>query len=133
MNNEIFLCRSVTSDVPECRWVVSLSSGETIFEDRKQGLIPAWERLANYVAQNNLKITRMRLQLGNLEVSLPSHAEGYVQKKKVMSTGAWSKEQYCVGHIEGNLARINYVAADRSSETLIEKDPGPPYTIYNRN
>lgn len=132
MNDEIFLCKSVTEDVPSCRWVVSLSNGETIFEDRKSGLVPAWERLAHYVEQKNLTITRMRLQLGHLEVTLPSHAEGYVQKKKVMSTGSWSKEQYCVGHIEGKLARINYVASDRSSETLIEADPGPPYTIYNR-
>lgn len=129
---EIHLCRKVGEYVPDCRWVVSLSNGETIFEDRTPNLEPAWERLANYVKQNDLAITKMRVQLGPLEVSLPAHAFGYVQKKKVAATSSWSKEYYCIGHVEKNgKALIHYIASDRSSRSEIEDDPGPPWTIYD--
>ena len=129
---EVYLARKVTAHVPDSRWVVSLSNGETIFEDRTPHLEPAWARLADYVKQNKLAITKMRVQLGPLEVSLPSHAFGYVQKKKVAATSAWSKEYYCVGHVERNgMSLIHYIASDRSSTSEIEPDPGAPWTIYD--
>lgn len=132
-DDKIFLCRSSNKHVPLNRWIVSLSNGETIFEDRIKGLPPAWERLATYVKLNGLKITKMRVQFdgGKLEVSLPPHKEGYIQKKKVGSTGMWTKEQWCVGHLENGKALIHYISADRSSQSKIEDDPGEPWTIYN--
>ena len=130
--DSMILSRSVDEFVPKCRWVVSLSNGETIFEDARKDIPPTWERLSIYVKENKLAITKMRVQLGPLEVSIPPNQKGYVQKKKVMSTGSWSKKQWVVGHVATNgKALLHYIAEDRSSVSKIENDPGPPWTIYD--
>lgn len=129
---EIYLARSANQFVKPVRWIASLSNGETIFEDKKPGERSAWERLAEYIRINNLAITRLRLQIDNLEVPLPSKSIGYIQKKKFISTGAHSQLQYCVGHVEkSGKALLHYVSEDRSSYTEIVDDPGVPFTIYD--
>lgn len=128
---EVILCRRAGADVPKNRWIVSLSNGETIFEDCIRNIPPAWERLGKYIKSNGLAITKMRVQLGHLEVDLPPHKSGYVQKKKMSSTGAWTKKEFCVGHVESGRALIHYVASDGSSRSAIEDDPGEPWTIYD--
>ena len=108
-------------------------SGETIFEDRRKDIGSAWERLAEYIGANNLSITKLRLQLGPLEVPLPDHQEGYIQIKKFWSTGADSDLCYKVGYIQGGLALIHEVSATGSSRTYRGvPDPGAPITIYNK-
>ena len=131
--DDIILSRRVDKFVPKNRWIVSLSNGETIFEDVRKDIPPTWERLGRYVKQNNLAITKMRIQFPPLEVDLPPNEAAYVQKKKVMSTGSWSKKQWVVGHVDKrtNKARISYVSPDGSSQVKIEDDPGEPWTIYD--
>lgn len=129
---DIILSRKVNEFVPKSRWVASLSNGETIFEDCIKDIPPAWERLGNYCRNNNLAITKLRVQLGPLEVDMPKNQKGYVQKKKVMATGSWSRKQWVVGHIsEDNNCLLHYIAEDRSSVTKIESDPGEPWAIYD--
>ena len=130
--SKIILSRKVDEFVPINRWVVSLSNGETIFEDSRKHIPPTWERLSEYVKANKLAITKMRVQLGNLEVGIPANQKGYVQKKKMMSTGSWTKKQWIVGHVgENDDALLHYIATDRSSQSKIESDPGEPWTIYD--
>jgi hypothetical protein len=129
---EIVLSRKADEFVPKNRWIASLSNGETIFEDARKGMTPAWERLGNYCRYNKLAITKLRVQLGPLEVEMPPNQIGYVQKKKMMATGAWSKKQWVVGHVsEQGTALLHYIATDRSSVTKIETDPGEPWVIYD--
>lgn len=130
--SEIILSRQVDEFVPQSRWVVSLSNGETIFEDARKNVPPAWDRLSRYVKRHKLAITKMRVQLGHLEVGVPANKKGYVQKKKMMSTGSWTKKQWVVGHVGDNDdALLHYIAEDRSSTSKIEPDPGEPWTIYD--
>jgi hypothetical protein len=48
--------------VSKDRWIASLSNGQTVFEDRTPGAPNAWKRLREYVCENNLQITQLRLQ-----------------------------------------------------------------------
>ena len=130
--SEIILSRKVDEFVPDNRWIASLSNGETVFEDARKGESPTWERLGLYCKANRLAITKLRVKLGPLEVDLPAHQKGYVQKKKMMATGTWSKKQWVVGHVSpDNKTLLHYIATDRSSVSRIEDDPGEPWTIYD--
>jgi len=126
---EIALSRSADKFVPKNRWIASLSNGETIFEDSRKDR-PTWQRLSEYLEENDLSITQLRVQIGGLEVKLPKNQEGYIQKKKIWSTGATSGACICVGYAQGGLAMIHELGSDKSSITRYCKDPGEPWTIY---
>lgn len=130
---EIFVSRKVDEFVPKSKWIVSLSNGETIFEDCRPSLPPAWKRLGEYLKENKLAITKMRVQFPPYGVNLPSNQKGYIQKKKLSSTGAWTKKEWVVGHVDENGSTlIHYIAEDRSSFSKYnEPDPGEPITIYD--
>jgi hypothetical protein len=127
------VAKKVTKNVNKDRWIVSLSNGETIFEDSLKDTLSAWRRLGIYVKENKLAITNLRLQIGGRQVELPPHQSGYIVKGKVCSTGAWSKFSVCVGYAQGGLAMIHEVGVDGSSHTVYCKDPGEPFTIYKHN
>jgi len=130
--SNIYLAKTANSYVKPVRWIASLSNGETVFEDHKPGERSAWDRLGAYVRANCLAITRLRLQVDNLEVPLPAKSIGYIQKKKFISMGSHSQLQYCIGHVEkSGKALLHYVSEDRSSYTEIVDDPGVPFTIYD--
>lgn len=130
--SDIILSRKVDQFVPKNRWIASLSNGETIFEDIRKGVSPAWDRLGQYVRKNKLAITKVRVQFPPREVELPVNRPGYVQKKKMRSTGAWTIKNWCVGHVgEDGRVLIHYISPDGSSQTEIEDDPGEPWTIYD--
>ena len=131
--SEIFLSRRVNKHVPKNRWIASLSNGETIFEDYRKGEKAAWVRLSQYVIENGLAITYMRAEIGGLVWDSPANQEGYVQKKRVTSTGAWTSKMLCVGHVQGGLALIHYLGPDRSSQSTRCADPGHPFTIYRHD
>ena len=118
--------------MPRVRWIASLSNGETIFEDRISGLPPAWIRLAQYIKENKLSITNLRAQIGPDIITLPANQPAYIQKKKIQSTGAWTRESICIGYAKDGLALIHQVGSDKSSYTLRCTDPGMPETIYNQ-
>ena len=130
---DFLLAKMVDENVPKDRWIVSLSNGETIFENYVKGEPPAWARLSDYIIKHDLDITGMRVQIMGLEMILPSNQPGYIQKKKVWSTGSTSGGKICAGWIDtkGN-ARIDELGSDKSSFTYYPKDPGPPWTIYNK-
>jgi len=126
------LSKSVDEFVPDNRWIVSLSNGETIFED-KRPIEPTWARLAKYVKDNRLSITGMRVQFKNgLEVKMPAGQEGYIQKKKAWVTGGGGGIKLCVGYCQKGNALIHEVSMDGDSRSLYCKDPGEPWTIYKK-
>jgi hypothetical protein len=125
--------KRVDEFVPKNKWIASLSNGETVFEDARPGEVAAWERLANYIKEHKLAITRLRVQIAGLEVDLPPNQEGYIQKKKVISTGAWTVKQLCVGHVQDGRALIHHLDENRGSQTVYDNDPGVPFTIYRHD
>lgn len=131
--SEIILTRQVTEEVPKDRWIASLSNGETVFEDEIKGQLPAWERLAQYIRQQKISITNLRLQVAGQEISLPSKQEGYIQKKRMQSTGGRSVLSKCIGYAQSGQSMIVMAGNDMSSETRYEPDPGPPVTIYRHD
>jgi hypothetical protein len=54
------------------RWLVSLSDGRTVFQDKTPGENSAWSRLKEWVTSTDLHITNVRLEAyGRKVVSLP--------------------------------------------------------------
>lgn len=106
------VAKSVTANVPDNRWIASLSNGETVFEDIIEGKMSAWKRLAEYIKQNNLKITQLRHQLtrnkshcGN--TILKKNADGYIALKKYQNYhGLIGFKSYGIGHVENGEAYI---------------------------
>lgn len=131
--NEIVLSRQVTEHVPPVRWIASLSNGETIFEDHLPHELASWQRLGDYVKANKLAITKVRVQLNELEVDLPPHQDGYIQKKKIACAGANVSKSICIGHVDSGRAVLHQLGEDRSSVTQYIEDPGPPWTIYRHD
>lgn len=130
----VYVTKKVDENVPPNRWIASLSNGETIFEDCKPDEPIAWERLASYVVENDLSITQLRVQFQNgSEVKLPAKQEGYLQKKKVWSTGSVGGACYCIGYVGGGLSLIHELGPDMSSVTKYGDDPGEPWTIYRKD
>ena len=127
------VAKKVTTNVQKDRWIVSLSNGETIFEDQLKDALSAWRRLGIYVKEKKLAITNLRLQIGGRHVELPSHQEGYIMKGKVQSTGSWSRVSVCIGYAQGGRAMIHEVSSDGASHTVYCEDPGEPATIYRHD
>ena len=67
----------VSSNVPENRFIASISNGKTIFEDIIVGEKSAWMRLKDYCKTNSVKITNLRMQVDGTTYHLPSKAAGY--------------------------------------------------------
>lgn len=131
--SEIVLSRQVNEYVPSVRWIASLSNGETIFEDHLPGHEAAWKRLGEYVRENKLAITKVRVQLNELEVDLPAHQNGYIQKKRVACTGPSVSRSICIGHVDDGGAVLHQLGEDRTSITNYIQDPGHPWTIYRHD
>lgn len=130
---QCIVTKHLTEFVPRDRWIASLSNGETIFEDNIPGELSSWDRLREYVKQNKLAITNLRLQIAGTEITLPPKQEGYVQKKRIQSTGSYTTKSCCIGYAQAGRALIHYVSNDMSSNTAYEADPGPPFTIYRHD
>jgi len=61
-------------------WIASLSNGETVFESPPvMGEKSSWQKLLDYIAKNNLKITSLRLMRNGTTVLCDHHKkiEGY--------------------------------------------------------
>ena len=130
---EIILSRKINEFVPKNRWIVSLSNGETIFEDYRDNEEPAWKRLALYVEANDLSITGMRVQFeSGLKIKLPSAQEGYIQKKKAWCTGQTSGLLFCIGYVQGDISMIHEASSGGDSVSNIVADPGPPWSIIEK-
>jgi hypothetical protein len=130
---EYGLAKTVDSTVPKERWIASLSNGETVHENVIKNDRPAWERLTDYILDNNLSITCLRLIIAGTEVKLPSGAEGYLQKKIAWTNMVQSGVKKCIGYTQAGLALIYEVSSDRDSITKRTVDPGAPFTIYRKD
>jgi len=132
------LSKNVDEFVPKERWVVSLSNGETIYDDRRPGIIPAWERLGQYCLENDLSITKLRMRIKGVEIKLPSNQDGYFQKKVAWATMNASGQRLCIGYIQGNHCLTYEVDSSGDSRTIRPGHPdyqGPPpfpWSIYKR-
>jgi hypothetical protein len=133
------LCRRVDATVPESRWVASLSNGETIYENNRKDLLPAWERLGEYCRDHDLWVTNLRLQIAGHqeEVKLPSGQQGYIQKKIAWTVGGTiGGVRHCIGYVQNGLSLLYEVDVKRGSRTIrpgddgYRGDPGEPWTIY---
>ena len=125
------LSKRVDKTVPAERWIASLSNGETIFENYLEGMDPAWVRLSNYVKDNDLSITNLRLEIGGTTVKLPAGQQGYIQKKVAwaLSNGSYGIRK-CIGYCQDGLALIYEVDKSMGSRATRTVDPGAPQTIY---
>jgi hypothetical protein len=129
----VVVSKKVNESVPSSRWIASLSNGETIYEDYVDGMNSAWERLAEYVEQEDVSITNLRVQFesGRI-VTLPAGQEGYIQKKKAWLTTGQGGVMLCIGYASKGKCLIHEASNDGDSVSIIGADPGEPWTIYKK-
>lgn len=138
MEYDIILSRKVDEFVPKERWVASLSNGETIYEDRRPHLEPAWERLGKYCRENNLWLTNLRLHIRDTEIKMPAGMDGYIQKKVAWVTPSIGGVRLCVGYVNDGMVLLQEVCSTGDSRRIrpghpdYKGDPGEPFTIYKR-
>ncbi len=129
----IVVSKKVNEFVPRSRWIASLSNGETIYEDYRKDEDPAWERLAEYVEQEDVSITLLRVQFeSGKTIKLPAGQEGYIQKKKAWTTGGAGGVMLCIGHAQQGRCLIHEASNDGDSVSIYGADPGAPWTIYSK-
>lgn len=68
---------SVNEKTPKNRIIVSLSNGKTVFEDNTYGELHFWRRLQEYIRHTDIKITKVRYQIGRYMIDIPDHAKYY--------------------------------------------------------
>jgi hypothetical protein len=99
-------------------WKVSLSNGETLYEYKGDfviipGEISPWQKLLQYIAQNNLTITSMSLYTdGGQTFNLPSAGKNPkfhafdIQEKPIAYTFSNRLGQDMIGQTDGDLFAI---------------------------
>jgi len=93
-------------------WIANLSNGETIFETPwEKGKLTPWRQLLERLKNENLKITRMRLQMGGRTFHSTPHAEGYFQAREAHQAMLSGREKRFrgIGSILGNKVYIIWV------------------------
>lgn len=89
--NSYELAFQVDSTVPTCRYIVSLSDGRTVYENYVPKMRTAWMRLKQYLSENDLTITRLRLQCGDKTINIePAQAYSVFYQEHVgVFTARW--------------------------------------------
>ncbi len=100
-----FVATKVHETTPQIRWMVSLSNGETVYEDERTDLPKrAWERLREYIKEQNVSITNLILQRGADIIEVPANQKGYCFGKKIQQL-AFSTIRFewrCVGWLDND-------------------------------
>lgn len=96
---DIVLTRKVTEHVPNDRIILSLSNGETIFEDNIPQLPSFWLRLKDYIEQTGVKIVKFRYQskaygLQEFPPNLPYY---YYMKRQYAIVGSTAMQDIKIG------------------------------------
>jgi hypothetical protein len=103
------------------RWIVSLSDGTTIFEDKTPGQSSAWLRLSKYLIDRGLMITNLRLEYAGCSISSTpyrdenqeSQLEGYWHMNKLGSTDRGSEYVWRgIGYVKNEHIHITWVRHD---------------------
>ncbi len=101
--------------VPENRWIASLSDGRTVFQDVPPHVTSAWRRLQQFVNQEGVTLTGLRLQAFGQEVTTPPRHEvdGYWQvSRQQAAVGSEKNIQVLsrgVGYIKDGMIHITWV------------------------
>ena len=116
--------RADAPGVPKARWIASLSSGETVFDNVISGDIAAWRRLRKYLQENNLQITMLRYQTADGKIiKLPSTKEQNIQgywhaKRQTVGTHIVNRTDVGIGYIKDGILHIYWVLPKGSVEVM---------------
>lgn len=115
-----------TKDYKSSRWIASLSDGSTVFEDLTPGKKSAWRRLRDYVADQKLKLTNLRLEAYGRQIVLVPYKDaegrpqinGYWQSKRMnallSSSGVLESQEVGIGFLKAKEVVITWVSEDGS-------------------
>ena len=104
--------------VPIDRWIATLSNGQTVYQNCIEGRKSAWTRLREYVEQNKLHITSLRLQALGHTITLPPHdqVDGYwhSNRARALLGGHTVQEEMWVGigYIFNDQVHITWLKAN---------------------
>jgi len=73
------------------KWIASLSNGETVLEEERNGDKSPWQSLLEFLVENpGVSITQMRLQHNDITAMCIPNASGYVQCGRMVASGVTS-------------------------------------------
>jgi hypothetical protein len=99
------------------RWIASLSNGETIFEEPVQpGALSPWQALLQRCRDEQLSITRLRLQMVGVTVTALANASGFVQCSEMHRDLQTKVERHRrgIGSVIGDVVVINWIDDSRN-------------------
>lgn len=139
-------CRQEDDYIAEkIRWVITLSNGETIYQDddRPGEKEPkTWLRLKEYVNKKNLDITSFKIQFcSHIEEAAPPYADGYYFTQKVDAVafgGMFNRtyNYYIVGHLLNDKIHTTHWMIPEIIKTghdIREPEKNDPRFILNYN
>lgn len=102
--------------VPANRWIASLSSGDTVFQNNLPGKPSAWIRLKDFLKKKNLHLTRLRYQTADgrmLQMPAATEVDGYWYMNKIRAGTNFQEVidrlYYGVGYIKDDIIHITWV------------------------
>jgi hypothetical protein len=101
--------------VPKDRWIATLSSGHTVFQDVIPNQISAWRRLQKVVKLNGWHITNLRLQAYGHNIAMPPCHEvsGYWQASRISKLVNFPEIiDRGIGYIQDNILHITWISSD---------------------
>ena len=121
--------KAVDPYVPENRWIASLSNGQSIFMDLMPGKPSSWLRLKEYIADNKLSVTQLRLQAYGQLINLISvkddiEIQGYFFMRKMsryilIADSPPEIQEMGIGFIKSDKIYITWVREDGIINTEI--------------
>lgn len=99
------------------RWIASISDGSTIFEDKTPGIRSAWRRLGDYLQNNKLKITNLRLEFAGKNINLlpGDQVDGFwwsTKEELLIGENSWSAGWVGIGQVKIDIINIIWIRHD---------------------
>ncbi len=124
--SEEFAFTSKHPHVPKTeRWLVSLSDGRTLFQDRTPHKTSAWSRLKDWVSSTDIYVTNVRLEAYGRKIVLIPFKHAETHEKQVQ--GYWHANKMArithpslntevhfvgIGYIQNDMIHITWVRDD---------------------
>ena len=119
--NEHTFYTSVNEKTPKNRLIVSLSNGLTLFQDNEDGKIHFWRRLKEYIQNTEVRITKVRYQVGRYMMEVPDHKPYYYYiEKQQGELGGTIFKSIKLGYSDNGETITGFEYGDRGTKQISE-------------
>jgi len=109
--NDDMIAFNVRSDTPDIKFVVSLSDGRTVIQDKRSNATHAWFRLAEWLKANpEISMSNMRMHAPNgIDIKMPPNQKGYFFGQRQHAVWGGSQATYAgIGYYDGEIINVSW-------------------------